>query len=171
MPQNSLAHLIQPASHKTAFSPITTTMAPETDPFDDVFTLEDRFYREGYQQGLEDGEMAGRIEGRQFGMSTGFDKFLESGRLASQAVVWANRLPKDNQQQETSTSGAASEKKPCSLPPLPNNARLEKNINMVYALVEPETLSTANSDEAVQDFDDRLKRAQAKAKVVTKMIQ
>lgn len=146
-------------------------MAPEPDPFDDIFTLEDRFYQEGYQQGLEDGEMAGRIEGRQFGMSTGFEKFLESGRLASQAVVWANRLPKDNQQQESSTSGAASEKKPCSLPPLPNNARLEKNINMVYALVEPETLSTANSDEAVQDFDDRLKRAQAKAKVVTKMIQ
>jgi len=47
---------------------------------------------------------------------------------------------------------------------------VEKNIKMVHALVEPETLSTANTDEAVQDFDDRLKRAQAKAKVVTKMI-
>ncbi|KAK3186871.1 hypothetical protein K4F52_004315 [Lecanicillium sp. MT-2017a] len=150
-------------------------MAPDADPFDDVFTLEDRFYQQGYQQGVQDGEQAGRIEGRQFGMSTGFDKFLESGRIASKAVVWANRLPKNNQQEqkpETSAAGSAAEKAaaPCSLPPLPNNARLEKNIKMVYALVEPETLSTDNNDEAVQDFDDRLKRAQAKAKVVTKMI-
>lgn len=146
-----------------------------SDPFDDVFTLEDRFYQQGYQQGVQDGEAAGRIEGRQFGMSTGFDKFLESGRLASRAVVWANRLPAS--QKPVLSSAVPSEagstphaKEACSLPPLPDNARLAKNIKMVYALVEPETLSTANDDEAVQDFDDRFKRAQGKAKVVEKMI-
>ncbi|KAM3520952.1 hypothetical protein MY4038_009218 [Beauveria bassiana] len=148
------------------------------DPFDDVFTLEDRFYRQGYQQGLEDGEAAGRIEGRQFGMSTGFDKFLESGRLASRALVWANRLPPAKSSASSSSAAGASAStntqqpvaQACSLPPLADNARLGKNIKMVYALLEPETLSTANADEDVQDFDDRLKRAQGKAKVVEKMI-
>ncbi|OAQ98476.1 hypothetical protein LLEC1_02123 [Akanthomyces lecanii] len=144
------------------------------DPFDDVFTIEDRFYQQGYQQGLQDGEAAGRIEGRQFGMSTGFDKFLESGRLASRAVVWANRLPSlQNSASPSSSVGAsapASTTQACRLPTLPDNARLGKNIKMVYALVEPETLSTSNVDEDVQDFDDRFKRAQGKAKVVEKMI-
>ncbi|TQV91307.1 DUF1715 domain-containing protein [Cordyceps javanica] len=161
-----------------------------SDPFDHVFTLEDRFYRQGYQQGLEDGEAAGRIEGRQFGMSTGFDKFLESGRLASRSIIWANRLPasqpgaapgaatgaapapagSQEQEKEKEQEQEQPPKAACTLPPLPNNARLGKNIKMVYALVEPETLSTANADDDVQDFDDRFKRAQGKAKVVEKMI-
>ncbi|XWX01468.1 hypothetical protein V2A60_009496 [Cordyceps javanica] len=149
-----------------------------SDPFDHVFTLEDRFYRQGYQQGLEDGEAAGRIEGRQFGMSTGFDKFLESGRLASRSIIWANRLPASQPGAATGAApapaGSQEQEQPpkaaCTLPPLPNNARLGKNIKMVYALVEPETLSTANADDDVQDFDDRFKRAQGKAKVVEKMI-
>lgn len=147
-----------------------------TDPFDDVFNLEDRFYQQGYQQGVDDGEAAGRIEGRQFGMSTGFDKFLESGRLASRAVVWANRLPPSQSQSASESFPAATaaqtraSKQTCTLPPLPDNPRLAKNVKMVYALVEPDTLSTDNADEAVQDFDDRFKRAQGKAKVVEKMI-
>ncbi|EGX92269.1 hypothetical protein CCM_03639 [Cordyceps militaris CM01] len=141
-----------------------------SDPFDDVFTLEDRYYRQGYQQGVEDGQAAGRIEGRQFGMSTGFDKFLESGRLASRALVWANRLPPSTSAASGPATGASGPQQTCTLPPLPDNARLAKNIKMVYGLVEPETLSTANADEDVQDFDDRFKRAQGKAKVVEKMI-
>jgi len=56
------------------------------------------------------------------------------------------------------------------LPPLPNNTRLEKHITALYALAETESLSTENTDEAVNDFDDRLKRAQGKAKVIERMV-
>jgi hypothetical protein len=137
-----------------------------SDPLDDVFTLEDRFYTDGYNQGVEDGARAGRIEGRSFGMEKGFEKFLESGRIAGKSLVWANRLPKKLQQ------GSASEKnsETCTLPPLPSNPRLEKNVKLAYALVEPDTLSTDNSDDAVQDFDDRVKRAQGKVKIIEKML-
>ncbi|KAF5555526.1 hypothetical protein FPHYL_8195 [Fusarium phyllophilum] len=137
-----------------------TRQTDSSDPFEDVLNLEERFYSEGYQQGIKDGVQAGRIEGRSFGMQKGFEKFLESGRLASKAIVWANRIPHND--------GTASGET-CTLPPLPKNARLEKNINTLYALVEPDTLSTENSDDAVQDFDDRVKRAQGKAKIVEKM--
>ena len=126
-----------------------------SDPLDDVLDLEERFYQEGYQQGFQDGERAGLLEGRSFGMLKGYEKFLESGRLASKAIVWASRLPQSSSN--------------CTLPPLSENTRLQKNINTLYALVEPETLSTGNTDEAVQDFDDRVKRALGKAKIVERM--
>lgn len=130
------------------------------DPLEDVLDLEGRFYQQGYQQGLDHGARAGRTEGRGVGMQTGFDKFLESARLASKAVVWANRLPRE-----------PDASRPCTrLPPLPGNPRLDKNVKALYALVEPDTLSTKNTDEAVQDFDDRVKRAQGKAKVVERMV-
>lgn len=129
-----------------------------TDPFDELLNLEDSLYQQGYAQGVADGERAGRIEGRSFGIEKGFEKFVEAGRLYGKAVVWANRLP----------SSASSDSK---LPVLnAGGARLEKNIVMLHGLVEPETLSTENGDEAVNDFDDRVKRAQGKARVVERQV-
>ncbi|KAL2757971.1 hypothetical protein ACRALDRAFT_207201 [Sodiomyces alcalophilus JCM 7366] len=59
----------------------------------------------------------------------------------------------------------------CSLPRLPSsNIRLQKNIVTLHALVEPDTLSTENSDEAVNDFDDRVKKAQGRVKVIERMV-
>ncbi|KAK1778894.1 hypothetical protein QBC45DRAFT_412749 [Copromyces sp. CBS 386.78] len=56
------------------------------------------------------------------------------------------------------------------LPLLPNNTRLQKHITTLFALVETDTLAKENTDEAVNDFDDRLKRAQGKAKIVERMV-
>ncbi|EPE05357.1 hypothetical protein F503_02096 [Ophiostoma piceae UAMH 11346] len=116
------------------------------DPFDDLFNLEDRFYDEGFQEGEADGRRAGLIEGRTLGLENGFKKFAEAGRLQGKAVMWANQF-----------SGT-------------RNARAKKNLRLMYALVEPGTLSTANTDEDVNDFDDRVKRAQGKARVIEKML-
>jgi len=58
---------------------------------------------------------------------------------------------------------------PSQLPPLPNNQRLAKHLKMLHALSESASLSTENTEEAVNDFDDRLKRAQAKEKIISKM--
>ena len=146
------------------------------DPFEDILNLEDQFYQDGYKQGQADGEKAGRIEGRSLGLEKGYQKFLESGRLHGKAIVWANRLPglKTNksaaespQQAEKNSSEEGQQR---SLPPLPGNPRLEKNVTTLFALTEPDTLSTENTDEAVNDFDDRLKRAEGKAKVIEKMV-
>jgi hypothetical protein len=129
------------------------------DPLNDVFTIEDRFYTQGYNAGLADGIPAGRAEGRSLGMQKGFEKFSEASRLASRAVIWANRLPSNSATQ-------------CDLPKLAGGTgpRMEKNVKSVYALLEPGTLSTKNEDDAVQDFDDRLRRAQGKVKIVERMV-
>jgi hypothetical protein len=145
------------------------------DPFEDLLNLEDQFYQDGYKQGQADGDKAGRIEGRSLGLEKGYQKFLESGRLHGKAIVWANRLPGlsgktpsgSEQQAETNSAEKAQQQ---SLPPLPRNPRLEKNVTTLFALTEPDSLSTENTDEAVNDFDDRFKRAEGKAKVIEKMV-
>lgn len=139
-----------------------------SDPFDDIINLEEKFYSDGHKAGVADGARAGRIEGRSFGIEKGYEKFVEAGRLYGKAVVWANRLP----QAQASTS-IAEQQQLLLLPTLGGGgggARLEKNVLTLHALVEPETLSTENSDEAVNDFDDRVKRAQGKARVVERQV-
>lgn len=135
-----------------------------SDPFDDIINLEEEFYSDGYKAGVADGARAGRIEGRSFGIEKGYEKFVEAGRLYGKSVVWANRLP------QAQASSASTEQQKL-LPALNSGGvRLEKNVLTLHALVEPETLSTENSDEAVNDFDDRVKRAQGKARVIERQV-
>lgn len=146
------------------------------DAFDNLLNLEDEFYSEGYEQGVADGDRAGRIEGRSFGIEKGFEKFIEAGRLHGKSIVWANRLPQAQQQPRgvAASLSHASSSTPEDNQTLPvlggGGARLEKNIVTLHALVEPDTLSTDNSDEAVNDFDDRVKRAQGKARVIERHV-
>ena len=172
----------------------------EDDPFENVLDLEESYYQEGYDLGVADGSRAGRIEGRVFGIEKGFEKFAAMGMLHGRAAVWASRLPrkkeqgKDNerkatiaQDEVTSSSLEASPNNliPTSLealvpaedgivalglPPLAVNPRLERHIQTLFALVEPDTFSTENTEESVADFDDRLKRAGAKAKVIERIV-
>ena len=152
----------------TSFCPSTSKMASHT--FDDVLGLEEQFYHEGYQQGLSDGITAGSIEGRTFGLEKGFEKYVESGRLYGKAIIWANRVPQfqkvSNSANETSNKQVLSRK----IPQLSYNARLAKHVKTLHALAESESLSTENTEEAVSDFDDRWKRAQAKAKIIERMV-
>ena len=131
------------------------------DPFDSLLSLEDQYYNEGYNLGVADGSRAGRIEGRVFGLEKGFEKFAAIGNLAGRNAVWEARLP------DQTADGNTPELK---LPPLSANARLQKHLQTLYALTEAESLSTENNEESVSDFDDRLKRAEGKVKVIEKLI-
>ncbi|OTB09028.1 hypothetical protein M426DRAFT_316318 [Hypoxylon sp. CI-4A] len=152
------------------------------DPFDDILNLEEQYYKEGYDEGYKDGAEAGRIEGRSVGMKQGYEKFLEAGRLQGKAIVWANRIPNMKkyavpsstppQEASQDASSSTQEEKPeaMKLPPLNSNARLEKNVSMLYGMVEPGTLSTKNDDESVNDFDSRIKGAQSRVKMIERAV-
>jgi hypothetical protein len=155
----------------------------ESDPFDDLLGLEDRFYNEGFQLGTTDGANAGRIEGRVFGLEKGFEKYVEMGRPHGKSLVWAGRLSKNNipatetsqilsraKNEEAAPSLNKDSSSSASLPSLPSNPRLKKHIKILYALTEPVSLSTENSEDAVSDFDDRLKRAVGKVKIIEKLV-
>ncbi|KAJ4302395.1 hypothetical protein N0V88_002539 [Collariella sp. IMI 366227] len=126
----------------------------EGDPFDTLLTLEDQFYTEGYNEGFADGEVAGRSEGRQLGLE--------------RASVTAGPVGGGGGEEDRSEEDVKRE-----LPPLlqrKDGGRLEKHVRTLYALAETESLSTENTDEAVDDFDDRLRRAQGRAKIIGRTV-
>ncbi|KAI9850090.1 MAG: hypothetical protein M1838_006102 [Thelocarpon superellum] len=141
-----------------------------SDPFETLLALEDTLYSEGYQLGIEDGSQAGHREGRAFGLEKGFEKYLIMGRLHGRSDILAARLcrkaevttpsAEDSLVHRPSLEGLAS------LQPLPARSRLERHLTSVQAMVTPATLSIENSEDSVSHFDDRLKRAQAKFKII-----
>lgn len=154
-------------------------MVVEIDPFDSLLSIEEELYEEGYQQGYQDGLRQSQFEAQLFGIEKGFEKFIVMGKLQAKAAIWAARISVNDamsktQLEEQSNDRKSTEsqdsKRSIQLPPLPQNPRLEKHIQTLLALVDDSTLSTANSDDAVAEFDDRLKRAQAKEKVIEKII-
>jgi hypothetical protein len=136
---------------------------PQPDDFDSLFNLEEEYYTEGYNLGVADGSRAGRIEGRLFGLEKGFEKFAAMGALAGRNAVWEARISDQN----SATTEKESEFK---LPKLSGGARLQKHLQTLFALTEAESLSTENNEDSVSDFDDRLKRAEGKVKVIEKLV-
>ncbi len=144
------------------------------DPLDDLLGLEDVFYQEGYDLGNVDGIHAGLVEGKLFGIEQSFEKALELGRLSGRAQVWAQRVPGSTSEPCGNISkhhGSNPSDPPAvasvsELPPLSKNVRLANHIESLKTTTNSSTLSTSNSDEAVADYDERLHRAKAKAKVI-----
>ena len=131
--------------------------------FQSIVNLEEEYYHEGYALGVEDGARSGRIEGRVFGLEKGFEKFLEMGRLGGKAAIWSARLP-------TSDATAAASNVDTKIPVLRGSERLTRRVNRLSTLTDTEDLSTANTEEAVSEFDERLKDARTKATLIGKMV-
>jgi hypothetical protein len=157
------------------------------DPFDDLLSLEDEFYKEGYDLGITDGDREGLVEGRLFGLKQGFEKYAAMGKLHGRAMIWAGRLPSSNigiavddeevgeqnlmkPSEEPSVNEREVRDTSCQrVPDLPKSARLENHVRTLYALTEPVSLSTENSEEAIQDFEERLHQAEAKVRIIEKL--
>jgi len=141
--------------------------------FDKVLDLEEQFYHAGYQQGLNDGAHAGKVEGRTFGLEQGFEKYKAMGQLYGQSLIWTDRTPQFHQSTPSDSTEAVptplDQLRNQRLPLLPDNPRLAKHITTLLALSESASLSTVNTEDAVTEFNDRLKRAQAKAKIIAKI--
>ncbi|KAF2759430.1 DUF1715-domain-containing protein [Pseudovirgaria hyperparasitica] len=137
------------------------------DLFEDLHSLEDSFYQEGYDAGAADGSRAGRIEGRVFGLEKGFEKFVALGRLSGQSKVWMQRLHTIGEEHSGENNVHAAN---AELPSLMENPRLRKHITTLRDLVDPDTYDTRNNEDAVADFDNRYKRAKAKVKVIEKIV-
>ncbi|KAF1926120.1 uncharacterized protein M421DRAFT_423113 [Didymella exigua CBS 183.55] len=158
-------------------------MAPpiNDDPFDSLLTLEDTLYTTAHSQGVADGARAGRIEGRIFGLEKGFEKFSALGALHGRGAVWGGRLASSSHSLQPALTASSSAtdtppSNPAAQPPrLPAlqtpSARLVSNTTLLYHLTDPSTFSTSNTEAAVADYDDRFKRAGAKAKVIERIVE
>ena len=142
----------------------------DSDPLDAVLDLEESFYADGQRIGKSDGEQAGRSEGRAFGIEKGFEKFLEMGKLHGQAIVWAGRLSDEDVKGDRCPEESRTDDVPACSIPLPQSAKSVSHVQTFYALTEIDSISTENDEAAIADFDDRLKRAKGKARVIEKLV-
>ena len=155
------------------------------DPFDEVLGLEDKFYEEGYKLGISDGKTAGLSEGRLFGLEKGFEKFFTMGEMHGKATVLTARLRETNdrienalevQEFDTAKVLAApsdhrrdnSRKSMTELRFL-QNPRLAAHVRVLRTLTGTEDLSTVNREEDVEDFESKMKKAEAKLKIIEKI--
>lgn len=158
-------------------------MAANTDPFDELFSVEDDYYKQGYDAGVADATYAGLVEGKLFGVEKGFEKALELGKLHGRALVWKARTPQPAQG-ASDTSGhddsvpdvqasKGSDTHNGILPELEMlnaNPRLLKNIDTLLMVTGSKNIDMTNSDVAVAAFEERLAKAQAKAKIIANVL-
>ncbi|KAK2731038.1 hypothetical protein FQN57_003710 [Myotisia sp. PD_48] len=160
----------------------------------DVLDLEEEYYTEGYILGTRDGKMAGDKEGSIFAVVTAFEKAQLMGRLYGKGIVWAQYLQDqykppinlnssrhhwdgDGCEHEIRRSATTVELliiigqiHGLQLSLSPRNLRLEKHISAFLVLVNPLTLALHNTEEEVSQFDQRLKKAVIKAKIIERML-
>jgi hypothetical protein len=159
-----------------------TDSSSSADPFESLLSLEEQYHAEGRTLGLAEGEASGRIEGRVFGLEKSFEKFVELGRMGGRGAVWSARLPPDSapttqspSSPSTSTAAAPIEvgKEDSSiLGPLPGSGseRLVRHVRRLVELTNAEDVSRENSEDGVQDFDDRLREAKAKGVLIERLV-
>lgn len=141
----------------------SATHDPE-DPFDALLSLESQYHVEGYNLGVADGAKAGRIEGRLFGLENGFSKFVDLGRLGGKAAVWKARLPQG-------PNVSADQGSPTTVvTKLEGGERLRKHVQRLCDLTDPDTLAMVNDEDAVEEFDDRVKEAKTKARLISRIV-
>ncbi|PWY81785.1 hypothetical protein BO70DRAFT_39445 [Aspergillus heteromorphus CBS 117.55] len=172
------------------YHPATIAPTMESNLLESLLDLEEEFYQEGYDLGAADGAQAGYTEGSVFAVEKGFEKFVEMGRLYGKALVWAQRLadtqpadksdPGDQGQGSSPNSSLASvaQADAASLHPsickemssVSSSSRLAKNLDTLLELVDPASLAMANTEEAVNDVDERMKGAAIKAKLIQRAL-
>ena len=142
--------------------------------------IEGRFF--GLEKGFEKYAAMGRLHGRSVvwaGRLLPSSRDIRAGKsTAETSSVKAQdqaSTPLEADSMRDTDEGACLEEPytqgfQATLPPLPGNPRLEKHIRTLYALVEPSSLSTANNEDSVSEFDDRLKRAEGKVRIIEKFI-
>jgi len=128
---------------------------------DSLLNLEESFYDEGYAQGHADGLRQSAFESRIFGVEQGFQKAIVMGGLHARARIWSARIRQKPAEGEADRAG---------LPVLKANERLQRNIENLLVYTEPTTLSPANTDDDVADYDFRLRKALDIVKIIERTI-
>ncbi|KAK9429753.1 hypothetical protein V1505DRAFT_148151 [Lipomyces doorenjongii] len=134
-------------------------MDAEDDLFDSLLTLETSFYQQGYNEGLNDGLRSGTSEGTQFGLQTGFQRFVSVGILQGRCRVWKELSSGTN----SSSNTAADDVVPVG------GGRSTKQLQVLTELVTG--IPTENTEDAVEEYESRMKRAKARAKVVVRLLK
>jgi hypothetical protein len=100
------------------------------------------------------------------GSGTGVEERSEEAEMER---VIAEKSPEGGGNLESVAKSEGSEDSK-GFPKLDVSAKTRTHIEMLHALSDPATFSTLNTEEAVADYDDRVKRAAAKAKIIERIV-
>lgn len=144
----------------------------DDDPFDTLLSLESQYHAEGLALGIAEGSKAGRIEGRVFGLEKSFEKFVELGQLGGRAAVWEARLPPSASSDASASKLEVGKEESSGLGVLPGSGseRLVRHVKRLVELTDRDDVSRENTEDGVQDFDDRLREARAKAVLIERLV-
>ncbi|GAB7364868.1 hypothetical protein MBLNU230_g5660t1 [Neophaeotheca triangularis] len=133
----------------------------DSDPFASLHSLEDTYQAEGHALGLADGARQGRTEGRVFGLEKGFEKFLEMGKLKGRSDVVAARFGLAESGDRAAGAGGVMALE---------GERLRRHVEKLEALTDPGTFSTENEEDEVEAFEQRVRDARGKVRVVERIV-
>lgn len=161
-----------------------TITSPDTNcdfDLDSLLDLESTYEAQGHADGLRDGRAQAHTSAKLFGLEKGWEKYLPMAQLRWRAERYAEMygVPIDPaialSTPGSSSSPSSADSKPVAMQSddtrqQQHASRLQKHITTLLALTSANTLTYLNTDEAIGDFEERLKRAQAKCKVLERML-
>ena len=142
---------------------------------------------------------AGLVEGTLFGVEKGFEKAVRMGRLSGRAAVWQRRFQSTkpppppppssppvvpSRRRSNENKAVVAEEDAAAAAPVvvvddvdqltvlsaSTNPRLAKHLGALSATTDTASLSGANTDAAVAEFDERLAKAVAKARLIANVV-
>ncbi|EDO19084.1 hypothetical protein Kpol_2000p51 [Vanderwaltozyma polyspora DSM 70294] len=109
-----------------------------TADMDELLNLEEQFYQEGYQEGQNENLKHNFIEGKQYGLQTGFQRFLLVGQIKGICKVLERSCQENNS--------------------------LLKNINQVQELIS--TIKLDNSPKNVEQYESTMVKVKNKFRII-----
>ncbi|EED20251.1 conserved hypothetical protein [Talaromyces stipitatus ATCC 10500] len=131
----------------------------DTDILDNILSLEEQFYKEGYDLGVIDGARAGYTEGSVFAV----EKSFENSSTTTEGMN--EDIPSKDEDENAINTDICN-----SMPALHPGSRLAKNIQTLLGLVDPATLVLQNTEDAVSEIEERLKGALVKVKLIQRAL-
>lgn len=136
-----------------AFLPVKDTMTCDNSvDFDSVVNLEENFYRDSYHNAHEIGFEHTKLDGKQFGIQTGFQRFVLLGALKKFTQLVDEELQNNDD--------------------LPNKIsdKMLKSINEILKLSQgfysDGLIETSNTPADVESYEKQMKLIKSKAKIL-----
>lgn len=126
---------------------------------DYVLNLEDQFYEESFKEALKKGENHSNRDGKQFGIQTGFQRFILIGALNKVNILIEQTLDQSNELSNSKNKTKLNTKKI-----IKSLNEIQKLINQFYSSDSDKLVKTSNIPTDVDLYEKNIKLIRSKIK-------
>ncbi|CDK26844.1 unnamed protein product [Kuraishia capsulata CBS 1993] len=131
--------------------------------FDDLLNLEEKFYREGFEEGVQAGKQNNFREGKELGIQTGYQTFLYVGQIRGLTHSWKLYVDKINSGEISPPSERVGGKERDWVKVSNQISELKSLVDSLY---ENGKLNLTNSDDDVSKISSTIKALRTKARII-----